>query len=106
MRSECGDVGIFRLAQRDVVLLTGADANEFFFRAPEELLDQAEAVDLRRRQQQRRHPLAASDDNKNFSATIPYPVAHLKTIRLVAARIWPSGKAPCSCSGTSNHQIS
>ncbi len=43
VRSECGDVGVFRLAQRDVVLMTGAGANEFFFRAPEELLDQAEA---------------------------------------------------------------
>lgn len=43
VRHECGDVGIFRLADRDVVLLTGAEANEFFFRAPEELLDQAEA---------------------------------------------------------------
>ncbi len=43
VRSECGDVGVFRLAERDVVLLTGAGANEFFFRAPEEVLDQAEA---------------------------------------------------------------
>ena len=43
VRAECGDVGVFRLAQRDVVLLTGAEANEFFFRAPEEVLDQAEA---------------------------------------------------------------
>jgi sterol 14-demethylase len=43
VRSECGDVGVFRLVQRDVVLLTGAEANEFFFRAPEEVLDQAEA---------------------------------------------------------------
>jgi sterol 14alpha-demethylase len=43
VRSECGDVGVFRLAQRDVVLLSGAEANEFFFRAPEEILDQAEA---------------------------------------------------------------
>ena len=43
VRAECGDVGIFRLAQRDVVLMTGAGANEFFFRAPEEILDQAEA---------------------------------------------------------------
>ena len=43
VRSECGDVGVFRLAHRDVVLLTGAGANEFFFRAPEEVLDQAEA---------------------------------------------------------------
>ena len=43
VRAECGDVGVFRLADRDVVLLTGAEANEFFFRAPEEVLDQAEA---------------------------------------------------------------
>lgn len=43
VRLECGDVGRFRLAQRDVVLLTGAEANEAFFRAPEEVLDQAEA---------------------------------------------------------------
>ncbi|MGQ0431650.1 MAG: cytochrome P450 [Microthrixaceae bacterium] len=43
VRSECGDVGAFRLADRDVVLLTGPEANEVFFRAPEEELDQAEA---------------------------------------------------------------
>ena len=43
VREECGDVGQFRLAGRDVVLLTGAEANELFFRAPEEVLDQAEA---------------------------------------------------------------
>ncbi len=42
-RAECGDVGTFRLADRDVVLLTGPEANEIFFRAPEEELDQAEA---------------------------------------------------------------
>ncbi len=43
VRAECGDVGEFTLGGRDVVLLTGADANEFYFRAPEEQLDQAEA---------------------------------------------------------------
>jgi sterol 14-demethylase len=43
VRAECGDVGAFRLADREVVLLTGAEANEVFFRAPEEILDQAEA---------------------------------------------------------------
>jgi sterol 14-demethylase len=42
-RAECGDVGTFRLADRDVVLLTGPEANEIFFRAPDEDLDQAEA---------------------------------------------------------------
>jgi sterol 14-demethylase len=43
VRAECGDVGIFQLADREVVLLSGAEANEVFFRAPEEILDQAEA---------------------------------------------------------------
>ncbi|MGD0747013.1 MAG: cytochrome P450 [Acidimicrobiales bacterium] len=43
VRAECGDVGEFTIGARDVVLLTGADANEFYFRAPEEQLDQAEA---------------------------------------------------------------
>jgi sterol 14-demethylase len=43
VRAECGDVGTFRLADKDVVLLTGAEANEVFFRASEEELDQAEA---------------------------------------------------------------
>ncbi|HWE54532.1 MAG TPA: cytochrome P450 [Acidimicrobiales bacterium] len=43
VRQECGPIGAFDLAGRDVVLLTGAEANEFFFRAPEDQLDQAEA---------------------------------------------------------------
>ncbi|WP_277949953.1 cytochrome P450 [Bailinhaonella thermotolerans] len=43
VRRECGQVGEFSLSGRPVVLLTGAEANEFFFRAPDEDLDQAEA---------------------------------------------------------------
>ena len=43
VREECGDVGAFDLAGRRVVLLSGAEANEFFFRASDEDLDQAEA---------------------------------------------------------------
>ncbi|WP_327143257.1 cytochrome P450 [Nocardia sp. NBC_01327] len=43
VRAECGDIGAFRLASRDVILLTGAQANEFFFRASDEDLDQAAA---------------------------------------------------------------
>ncbi len=42
-RDECGDVGEFRLADKEVVLLTGAEANEVFFRASDEELDQAAA---------------------------------------------------------------
>jgi sterol 14-demethylase len=43
VRSECGDIGRFRLADRHVVLVSGAAANEEFFRAPETTLDQAAA---------------------------------------------------------------
>ncbi len=43
VRAECGDVGEFRLADKDVVLLTGAEANEVFFRAADDELDQGEA---------------------------------------------------------------
>lgn len=43
VREECGDVGRFRLADKDVVLVTGAEANEAFFRAPDNVLDQAAA---------------------------------------------------------------
>ena len=43
VRAECGDVGVFNLAGQDVVLLSGAEANEFFFRASDDELDQAAA---------------------------------------------------------------
>jgi sterol 14alpha-demethylase len=43
VREECGDVGRFRLADKDVVLASGAEANEAFFRAPDDVLDQAAA---------------------------------------------------------------
>jgi len=43
VRAECGDVGVFDLAGRDVVLLSGAEANEFFFRASDDDLDQGAA---------------------------------------------------------------
>ncbi|WP_280232662.1 cytochrome P450 [Nocardia cyriacigeorgica] len=43
VRAECGDVGAFELAGRRVILLTGAEANEFFFRAGDEDLDQGAA---------------------------------------------------------------
>ena len=43
VREECGDLGRFRLADRDVVMVTGAEANEQFFRAPDSTLDQAAA---------------------------------------------------------------
>ncbi len=43
IRNECGTVGSFDLAGRRVVVVSGAAANEWYFRAAEEELDQAEA---------------------------------------------------------------
>src|SRR4051794_20499873 len=43
VRDECGDIGTFRLGDRDVVLVSGAEVNEVVFRAPDEVLDQAAA---------------------------------------------------------------
>jgi sterol 14alpha-demethylase len=43
VRDECGDVGWFQLAGKHVILLSGARANEFFFRSADSDLDQAEA---------------------------------------------------------------
>jgi sterol 14-demethylase len=43
VREECGDVGEFQLADKHVVFLSGAEANEFFFRSSDSDLDQAAA---------------------------------------------------------------
>jgi sterol 14-demethylase len=43
LRAECGEIGEFRLAGHHIVLLTGEEAQEAFFRAPDEQLDQAAA---------------------------------------------------------------
>jgi sterol 14-demethylase len=43
VRDECGEIGEFNLAGHRVVLLTGEEANEAFFRASDEQLDQAAA---------------------------------------------------------------
>ncbi|HPB46383.1 MAG: cytochrome P450 [Microthrixaceae bacterium] len=43
VRAEHGDVGAFMLVDRPVALLSGSEANEPYFRAPESALDQAEA---------------------------------------------------------------
>src|SRR6266851_6360408 len=40
VRAECGEVGQFRMGPRSVVLLSGAEANEWFFRGTEDELDQ------------------------------------------------------------------
>jgi sterol 14-demethylase len=43
LRNECGEVGAFDLAGRNVVLLSGAEVNEWYFRTPDDVLDQAAA---------------------------------------------------------------
>ena len=43
IRDECGDVGWFQLADKQVVMLSGSEANEFFFRSSDSDLNQAEA---------------------------------------------------------------
>jgi sterol 14-demethylase len=39
VRAECGELGLFRLAGRDVVLFSGEQAQEVFFRQPDEVFD-------------------------------------------------------------------
>ncbi|MEI2715388.1 MAG: cytochrome P450 [Nocardioides sp.] len=43
VRAECGDIGRFRIADKDVVMVSGAVGQEPFFRAPDTILDQAAA---------------------------------------------------------------
>jgi sterol 14-demethylase len=43
VHEECGPVGSFDLAGRSVVLLTSSEANEWYFRTPDGVLDQASA---------------------------------------------------------------
>jgi sterol 14alpha-demethylase len=43
VRDECGDIGRFLLGSREVVMVSGPEANEWFFRATEDELNQAEA---------------------------------------------------------------
>ena len=43
VRAECGDVGEFQLVKDRIFLMTGVAAQEAFFRAPDEQLDQAAA---------------------------------------------------------------
>ncbi|MFB9312997.1 cytochrome P450 [Nocardioides plantarum] len=43
VHAECGPIGRFRIADKEVIMVTGAEANEQFFKAPESTLDQAAA---------------------------------------------------------------
>jgi sterol 14alpha-demethylase len=85
VRAECGDVGLFRLADRDVVLVTGAEPNEVYFRAGDDVLDQAEAYPFmtpifgkgvvfdappERRKEMLRNQALRGDQMKGHAATI------------------------------------
>ena len=85
VRDECGDVGVFDLAGRDVVLSTGAETNEIYFRASDDVLDQGEAYPFmtpifgkgvvfdaspERRKEMLRNQALRGDQMKGHAATI------------------------------------
>ena len=43
VHAECGEIGRFRIAGKEVILVTGAEVNEQFFKSPDSTLDQAAA---------------------------------------------------------------
>src|SRR5246500_4491430 len=84
-RDEGGDVGWFGLADKHVIFLSGAKANEFFFRSADEDLDQAEAYPFmtpifgkgvvfdappERRKEMLRNQALRGDQMKGHAATI------------------------------------
>ncbi len=92
VRDECGDVGSFQLATKKVILLTGAEANEFFFRAADEDLDQAQAYPFmtpifgkgvvfdaspERRKEMLHNSALRGDHMKSHAATIEHEVRRM-----------------------------
>jgi sterol 14alpha-demethylase len=92
VRAECGDLGLFRLAGRDVVLATGAEVNEIYFRAGDDVLDQAEAYPFmtpifgkgvvfdappERRKEMLRNQALRGDQMKGHAATIEREVRRM-----------------------------
>ncbi|WP_029113233.1 cytochrome P450 [Mycobacterium sp. URHB0044] len=92
VREECGDVGIFQLADKQVVFLSGADANEFFFRSSDEDLDQAAAypfmtpifgegvvfdTDPERRKEMLHNSALRGEQMKGHAATIEHEVRRM-----------------------------
>ncbi len=92
VREECGDVGIFQLADKQVVFLSGAEANEFFFRSSDEDLDQAAAypfmtpifgegvvfdTDPERRKEMLHNSALRGEQMKGHAATIEHEVRRM-----------------------------
>ena len=73
VRDECGDVGWFQLVDKHVIFLSGAEANEFFFRSADDRSRPGRGVpvhdaDLRRGRGVRRQPRAARKEMLHNSA--------------------------------------
>ncbi|NMN97066.1 cytochrome P450 [Antrihabitans stalactiti] len=92
VRDECGDVGTFRLADKQVVFLSGAEANEFFFRSSDDELDQAAAypfmtpifgegvvfdTDPERRKEMLHNAALRGEQMKGHAATIEHEVRRM-----------------------------
>ena len=92
VRDECGDVGSFQLATKKVIVLTGAEAHEFFFRAADEDLDQAQAYPFmtpifgkgvvfdaspERRKEMLHNSALRGDHMKSHAATIEHEVRRM-----------------------------
>ncbi|MBJ8345752.1 cytochrome P450 [Antrihabitans sp. YC2-6] len=92
VRAECGDVGTFRLADKHVVFLSGAEANEFFFRSSDDELDQAAAypfmtpifgegvvfdTDPERRKEMLHNAALRGEQMKGHAATIEHEVRRM-----------------------------
>ncbi len=73
VRDECGDVGWFQLVDKHVILLSGAEANEFFFRSADDGSRPGRGLpvhdaDLRRGRGVRRQPRAPQGDAAQLGA--------------------------------------
>lgn len=92
VRRECGDVGWFQLADKHVILLSGSQANEFFFRADDSDLDQGEAypfmtpifgkgvvfdTDPERRKEMLHNSALRGEQMKGHAATIEHEVRRM-----------------------------
>ena len=91
VRDECGDVGYFQLAGKKVILLTGAEADEFFFRAADDDLGRrglpVHDTDLRQGCGVRRQPRAAQGDAAQPALRGDHMRSHARTIEREVRRM-------------------
>ncbi len=92
VRDECGDIGRFQLVDRPVVLVSGAEINEAFFRAPDSVLDQGAAYPFmtpifgagvvfdaspERRQEMLKNQSLRGEQMKGHAATIEHEIRRM-----------------------------